>query len=109
METFFEIELPDFTEITPDGQRLLLEKQVKHNGIWRIHKSDPDNVFPSDPHGDRVDGENKGKTSTYKDFASSGVTCKLGTLCFYSSSAYFTILYSRTRANAKDQNLTSNS
>lgn len=59
METLFEFELPDFSEITPDGQRLLLEKQVKHNGIWRIHKSDPDNIFPSDPHGDRVDGAEK--------------------------------------------------
>jgi hypothetical protein len=33
-----EIELPDFSEITIDGLRMLLEKQVKHNGIWRIHK-----------------------------------------------------------------------
>jgi hypothetical protein len=55
METFLEFELPDFSEITPEGQRLLLEKQVKHNGIWKIHKCDPDNNFPSDPHGDRVD------------------------------------------------------
>ena len=54
-----EFELPDFSEITVDGQRMLLEKQVKHNGIWRIHKSDPDNIFPSDPHGDRVDGAEK--------------------------------------------------
>ena len=55
----FEIELPDFNEITEDGQRLLLEKTVKRNGIWRFHKSDPDDMFPSDPHGDRVDGAEK--------------------------------------------------
>lgn len=54
-----EFELPDFAEITENGQRLLLEKTVKHNGIWRIHKSDPDNIFPSDPHGDRVDAREK--------------------------------------------------
>jgi hypothetical protein len=54
-----DFEIPDFDEITPDGQRLLLEKTVKSNGIWRIHKSDPDNVFPSDPHADRVDGAEK--------------------------------------------------
>jgi hypothetical protein len=59
MEPSFDLELPDFSEITPDGQRLLLEWEVKHNGIWRIHKSDPDDVFPSDPHGDRVDGPEK--------------------------------------------------
>ena len=50
-----ELELPNFSEITETGKRLLLEKTVKHNGIWRIHKSDPDNIFPNDPHGDRVD------------------------------------------------------
>lgn len=54
-----EIELPDYGEITETGQRLLLEKTVKHNGIWRIHKSDPDDIFPSDPHGDRVDAPEK--------------------------------------------------
>lgn len=28
-----EFKLPDFSEITETGQRLLLEKTVKHNGI----------------------------------------------------------------------------
>lgn len=51
----FEIKLPDYAEITEKGMRLILEKTVRHNGIWRIHKSDPDKLFPSDPHGDRVD------------------------------------------------------
>jgi hypothetical protein len=54
-----EIELPDFSEITVDGLRMLNEKQVKHNGIWRFHKKDPDDIFPSDPHGDRVDEPEK--------------------------------------------------
>lgn len=54
-----EIKLPDFSEIADNGQRLLLEKTVKHNGIWRFHKCDPDNIFPSDPHGDRVDAPEK--------------------------------------------------
>ena len=54
-----EFELPDFEEITPDGLRMLLEKTVKKNGIWRIHKSDPDDIFPSDPHGDRQDEPEK--------------------------------------------------
>ena len=54
-----EFELPSLSEITPDGQRLLLEKTIKHNGIWRIHKSDPDHNFPSDPHADRQDAPEK--------------------------------------------------
>jgi len=54
-----EFELPDFDEITPDGLRMLLEKTVKHNGIWRIHKNDPDDIFPSDPHADRQDEPEK--------------------------------------------------
>ncbi|OFY48092.1 MAG: hypothetical protein A2W85_02680 [Bacteroidetes bacterium GWF2_41_31] len=54
-----EFELPDFSEITIDGLRMLNEKQVKQNGIWRVHKNDPDNIFPSDPHADRVDGPEK--------------------------------------------------
>lgn len=54
-----EFQLPDFSEITETGQRLLLEKTVKHNGIWRFHKCDPDDIFPSDPHGDRVDEPEK--------------------------------------------------
>lgn len=54
-----EFELPDFSEILADGGRMMLEKQVKHNGIWRIHKADPDDIFPSDPHGDRVDEPEK--------------------------------------------------
>lgn len=55
----FEFELPDFDEITEYGERLLLEKQVKNNGIWQIHKCDADNIFPSDPHGDRMDKPEK--------------------------------------------------
>lgn len=58
-DIFFEFELPSFNEITAEGKRMLLEQQVKHNGIWRIHKSDPDNIFPSYPHGDRVDKPEK--------------------------------------------------
>ena len=54
-----EFELPDFSEITATGQRMLLEKTVKHNGIWRIHKNDPDDIFPSDPHADRLDEPEK--------------------------------------------------
>jgi len=54
-----EIELPDYREIIEDGRRMLVEGTVKHNGIWRIHKSDPDTVFPSDFHADRVDAPEK--------------------------------------------------
>jgi hypothetical protein len=54
-----EFELPDEQEITPTGQRLLLEKTVNHQGRWRFHKSDPDDLFPSDPHVDRVDEPEK--------------------------------------------------
>lgn len=56
---FFEFTLPDFGEITSEGKRMLLERQVRQNGIWRIHKSDADDIFPSDPHGDRVDASEK--------------------------------------------------
>jgi len=58
-EDIIQFELPDFSEITENGQRMLLEKTVKHKGIWRIHKNDPDDVFPSDPHADRIDAPEK--------------------------------------------------
>jgi len=54
-----EFEIPDFQEITETGGRLLLERQLKSNGIWRIHKNDPDKYFPSDFHADRVDSPEK--------------------------------------------------
>jgi hypothetical protein len=56
---YFEFELPDEREITPDGQQLLLEVTVRKRGIWRIHPNDPDIVFPSDPHADRIDAPEK--------------------------------------------------
>jgi len=58
-QAILEFQLPDFDEITPYGQQMLLEKIVKHNGIWKINKYDPDNIFPSDPHSDRVDEPEK--------------------------------------------------
>ena len=54
-----QFKIPDEKEITENGQRLLLEVTVKSNGIWRIHKNDPDKVFPSDFHADRVDKPEK--------------------------------------------------
>ncbi len=54
-----EIELPAYKEILDDGRRMFLEVTLKHNGIWRIHKSDPDTVFPSDFHADRLDAAEK--------------------------------------------------
>ncbi len=58
---FFSISLPlDKNIIDPiRGFERLDEQTVKHQGIWRIHKSDPDNVFPSDPHADRIDEPEK--------------------------------------------------
>jgi hypothetical protein len=36
------------------------EFQLKLGGyIWRIHKSDPDKIWPSNPHGDGVDAKVK--------------------------------------------------
>jgi hypothetical protein len=58
-EFLLEINLPADEEITTSGQRLFLEKTVRHQGVWRVHKSDPDKVFPSDFHADRVDGAEK--------------------------------------------------
>jgi adenylate kinase len=58
-ENYLEFEIPDFGEITPDGQRKLLERIVRTNGIWKINKNDPDDVFPSDLHADRVDEPEK--------------------------------------------------
>lgn len=58
-QTILEFQLPDFAEIMQDGQQMLLEKVVKHNGIWKINKYDPDTIFPSDPHADRVDASEK--------------------------------------------------
>jgi hypothetical protein len=54
-----EIAIPDYREILDDGRRMLIEATVKHNGVWRIHKSDPDILFPSDFHADRVDEREK--------------------------------------------------
>ncbi len=59
MKMYLEFELPDFAEIMPDGTQMVLEQQIKHNGIWRIYKNDSDDIFPSDPHGDRVDRPEK--------------------------------------------------
>ncbi|HEY0977127.1 MAG TPA: hypothetical protein VGE21_06615 [Flavobacteriales bacterium] len=59
MGYLLEFQIPDFSEIEGGGKRLITEKTVRHNGIWRIHKSDPDNIFPSDPHADRVDEPEK--------------------------------------------------
>lgn len=68
---YFEFTLPGFAEITTNGNRMLLERQVKQNGIWRIHKSDADDIFPSDPHGDRVDGPEKLNLYTGEVFSKS--------------------------------------
>lgn len=45
-----DITIPDFDEITEDGRRLMLERTIKSNGIWRVHKSDADTIFPSNFH-----------------------------------------------------------
>jgi hypothetical protein len=54
---FQDILLPDEKDIINPvtGFVWLNEQTVSHQGIWRIHKSDPDRLFPSDPHADRVD------------------------------------------------------
>jgi hypothetical protein len=39
------------------------------------------------------------------NFASGGVTCKLGALYFYSASVQLTVLCSETRSNAKPENV----
>lgn len=56
---FVDIEIPDYREITPDGRRMVLEVTVRRNGVWRVHSNDPDTVFPSDFHADRVDAPEK--------------------------------------------------
>ena len=43
------------------------------------------------------------KPATNTGFASGGLTCKLGTLCFYSSSSLIDSLRSETRPNAKPE------
>jgi hypothetical protein len=58
-QDYEEIELPDYRELTEDGRRMVLEVTVRHNGIWRVHKKDPDTVFPSEFHADRVDAAEK--------------------------------------------------
>jgi hypothetical protein len=54
-----EVFIPDFREILDDGRRMSIAIQVKHNGKWRVHKSDADKNFPSDFHADRVDEAEK--------------------------------------------------
>lgn len=41
------------------GMERLVEQTISHQGKWRVHKSDADNLFPSDPHGDRIDNPEK--------------------------------------------------
>jgi len=55
----FEFEIPDYREITEEGDRMLLEVLVKSNGIWQIHKSDVDKNWPSDFHAHNVDAANE--------------------------------------------------
>lgn len=56
---YIEFQLPDFKNISDSGHYLEIAVQVKHNGIWRVHKNDPDDIFPSDFHADRVDAPEK--------------------------------------------------
>lgn len=58
---YFEIILPDdFEHIREDGACLEISYQFKHNnGIWRVHNNDPDDIFPSAFHADRVDKAEK--------------------------------------------------
>ncbi len=60
-EEYFDILLPlDSDIIDPvKGLQNLYEQTVNHQGRWRIHKNDPDDIFPSDPHADRVDEAEK--------------------------------------------------
>lgn len=57
LEDQYQFEMPDFDAITEDGLLMLLEWTVKNNGKWRVHKSDPDCIFPSDFHAHRIDAE----------------------------------------------------
>jgi hypothetical protein len=50
------------------GMEKMDEQTVSHQGKWRIHKNAPDNLFPSDPHADRVDKPEKLDLYTGKVF-----------------------------------------
>jgi hypothetical protein len=47
--------VPNEAEITESGTRLLLEQTLSGDGKWRVHKSDPDDLFPSDFHAHNID------------------------------------------------------
>ena len=47
-------------------------------------------------------------TAANTGFASGGLTCKLGALCFYSSSVLIDSFGSETRPNAKPENVSGN-
>jgi hypothetical protein len=54
------IRLPHPDYIIRDDLEYLIEVTVKAgNGVWRIHNNNPDDIFPSDPHADRVDQHHK--------------------------------------------------
>ena len=53
-----EIQLPLDEHILADGNILLLEKTVKHQGVWVVHLSDAD-PWPSNPHAERQDEPGK--------------------------------------------------
>ena len=58
-EMFINLPLDKDISDPTTGMMRMVEQTVSHQGRWRIHKSDPDNLFPSDPHADRVDAPEK--------------------------------------------------
>lgn len=60
-EEFQDILLPLDSNIidSTTGMERMVKQTVSHQGRWRIHKNDPDILFPSDPHADRVDEPEK--------------------------------------------------
>lgn len=58
-EDCIEIPLPNFDQIDVDGRYMEFGVEIKCNGIWRIHKNDKDDYFPSDFHAHRMDKPEK--------------------------------------------------
>ena len=55
IDNMFSMTLPLDNYILDNGMEWLLEKVVKHQGVWAIHKYDADDNFPSDLHAHRKD------------------------------------------------------
>jgi len=91
-----EIFIPDERELLDNGMRIAIAVTVNRDGgKWRVHKSDPDKIFPSNLHADRVD--QPGKLDVYTGEIWSPITKKCIGRLSKKSMRYFYKQLSKTK------------